>query len=220
MEIVNCTWPHRDAQCPRFFCLRLRETADENVRVCESCLEPIHLCRTPEEAERRKRRGERVAKGYLDAGEVILGTVVRKVVRINGLPLPSDLLDLIDAGLWRMPQDTRRFEAVFPEHGHDAAFHSLQYMPIENKFWRSETARMFLGTADPDLPPGDIDPQRSVLVADLGRGFDQPIALDYRTHPPRVLTLRWSQPPDDKNRWVVVAPNIRAFADIVGLTSA
>lgn len=141
----------------------------------------------------------------------------RTAITINGLPLPQDLLDLIDAGRWRLPDDTTKLDALFPEHGSDTSFYSLQYMPFENRHWRKEAARIFLGPPDPDNTPGDIDPKRSVLVADLGSGYDQPIALDYRTQPPRVLTLRWSYPPDENNRWIVIAPDILAFAEYVGL---
>lgn len=73
MEILNCTWPYRDAQCPRVFGKNtLRTTGDPSVAVCESCLERVYLCRTAEEADARMRRGERVAKGFLLPGEIIL----------------------------------------------------------------------------------------------------------------------------------------------------
>jgi hypothetical protein len=44
--------------------------------------------------------------------------------------------------------------------------------------------------------PGDIEPSRAVLIADLGIGYDQPIALDYRASltEPRILTLSWNRP--------------------------
>jgi hypothetical protein len=76
--ILNCTWPYREAQCPRSFCVTLRKTSEPNVAFCESCLERVFLCRTLEEAEARMQRGERVAKGYLLPGEIVLGTIIAK----------------------------------------------------------------------------------------------------------------------------------------------
>ncbi len=76
---------------------------------------------------------------------------------------------------------------------------------------------MFLGAPDDDHPPGDIDPKLSVLVGDLGHGSDQPIALDYRLSmdQPRVLTLDYTR--SHQTRWVEIAPNIRTFAELMGL---
>ena len=71
---------------------------------------------------------------------------------------------------------------------------------------------------DPANPPGDIDPVRAVLIADLGNGWDQPIALDYRTSTPgpRVLLFCWRRN-GRGNRWVEIAPNIESFSDLIGL---
>lgn len=78
MSILNCTWPYRDSQCPRSFSTSLRQTESPNVALCESCYQLVFLCRTPEEAAERMNRGERVAKGYVLPGEVIVGTFVAK----------------------------------------------------------------------------------------------------------------------------------------------
>ena len=62
--------------------------------------------------------------------------------------------------------------------------------------------------------PRDVDSRLSVFVADLGHGFDQPIALDYRlsAEKPRVLTLHW-RARDGRNRWVEIAPDMNVLAD-------
>lgn len=138
-------------------------------------------------------------------------------VFINKLPLPQGLLDLIDAGRWRLPADQSKVDIAFPERGELRLF-SLSYMPFENEHWINETNPVFRGVPDDANPPGDIDPQQSVLIGDLGLGYDQPIALDYRVslQEPRVLTLKWSQT-GRANRWVEIAPNIRAFGEMLGL---
>jgi hypothetical protein len=145
---------------------------------------------------------------------------------INGLPLPRYLLALIEAGRWRCPADLSGVDRLFPDRG-EFQLYSLDYMPFENhhwvrhfedRHWLDRYAPMFLGSVDAVKAPGDIDPRLSVLIGDLGIGYDQPIALDYRPSMeyPQVVTLEWSYPARD-NRWVKVANNIREFADFIGL---
>ena len=138
-------------------------------------------------------------------------------VYINRLPLPQGLLDLIDSGRWQSPADQSKVDLVFPDRG-ELKLYSLGYMPFENEHWINETNPVFFGVPDAANPPGDIDPHQFVLIGDLGIGYDQPIALDYRVslHEPRVLTLKWSQN-GRSNRWVEIAPDIRTFSEMLGL---
>jgi hypothetical protein len=142
---------------------------------------------------------------------------VDAVVRINGLPLPKSLLDLIRQGRWRCPEDMSRINIVFPDHG-DIKFYTLDYMPIGNRRWPTDDSPEFMGMPDKNRSPGDIDTKRSVLIADIGMGYDQPIALDYRdsSDDPPVLTLEWS-PYGDNNRWVRIADNVSELAQLLGL---
>jgi hypothetical protein len=138
---------------------------------------------------------------------------------INGLPLPGDLLALMGAGRWKAPADPFGVDRLFPQNG--------GLCPYSVELMESETRTLFdprlqcsawLGVPDPDRPPGDIVPRLAVFVADLGHGFDQPIALDYRVSRdrPRVISLRWAER-GRQNRWVFVAPDIKAFAELAGL---
>jgi hypothetical protein len=75
---------------------------------------------------------------------------------------------------------------------------------------------MWLGTSDPEHPPGDIDPKLTVLIADQGVGEDSPYALDYRVsfEQPRVVLYTWQLASGDVgNRWIEVAPNFPAFCE-------
>lgn len=139
------------------------------------------------------------------------------VACINGLPLPRDLLDLIAAGRWRCPADLSGVNRLFPDRG-EFTLYSLDYMPFENSGWIHQRTPYFLGAPDPYHAPGDIDPRCSILIGDLGIGYDQPIALDYRhsLDEPRVLTLQWL-PDDQASRWIGIAPDIGTFAAMVGL---
>jgi len=138
---------------------------------------------------------------------------------INGLPLPGDLLALMEAGRWKAPMDCSGVNRLFPENG-GLFLYSIELMESETRTLFDPQLRCsaWHGVPDPDNPPGNIEPRLAVFVADLGHGFDQPIALDYRVSrdQPRVITLRWGNR-GEQNRWVVLAPDIRAFAELVGL---
>lgn len=117
---------------------------------------------------------------------------------INGLPLPRDLLDLIEAGRWKCPAEQSGLDRLFPERSEFCCY-LFGAMAGETTVIHTHDTPMWRGKPDPANPPGDIDPKLAVLIADLGLGYDQPVALDYRTslEQPRVLTLRWdkSDPP-------------------------
>src|SRR5262245_3350982 len=132
---------------------------------------------------------------------------------INGLPLPSVLIALCEADRWRAPADRSGLDRLFPDRG-DFMLYSLDYMPVENRFCIEMAGNWFAGAPDPANPPGDIDPAQAVLIADLGNGWDQPIALDYRTstQEPRVLLFCWRRN-GAGNRWVEIAPNIESFSE-------
>jgi hypothetical protein len=135
---------------------------------------------------------------------------------VNQLPLPADLLALMSAGRWRVPADRSGLARLFPA-GERFHPYSFDAMLAETAAFACNQEPMWLGVPDPSRPPGDLDPERAVLIADLGRGFDQPIALDYRVSAvrPRVLTLDWSV--RGANRWVEVAADVLEFADRAGL---
>jgi hypothetical protein len=140
-------------------------------------------------------------------------------VVVNGLPLPRHLVTLIEAGRWKAPADRGAVDRLFPENGGLCPY-SVAQMAVETQglFNPRLFGGALLGVSDPDRRPGDIDPRLAVIVADLGHGFDQPIAIDYRTSRdrPQVVTIQWpgqAGPP----RWVIVAPDILTFAELVGL---
>jgi uncharacterized protein (TIGR02996 family) len=128
--------------------------------------------------------------------------------RVNGLLLPTVLADLVAAGKWKAASD---LDTV--------ACPSWFLYPYSLDLMRGETANVcerlrWVGAADPNQPPGDLDPRLAVLIGDEGIGSDAPFALDYRATfgRPRVLRLRWvtwGEPAG--GRWVEIAPDFRAF---------
>ena len=74
-QIENCSWKFA-FQCPMAWS-RLRQTDDPNVRLCESCLENVYLCRNEGEVTARAKEGKCVAIRF-SRGLELLGKVVPK----------------------------------------------------------------------------------------------------------------------------------------------
>ena len=137
---------------------------------------------------------------------------------VNGLPLPTALVDAIHSGRWVVPS-IDKLESVFPlanaggEPIRHPAFFNLDGMQRENDGWTDETLAFYLGNSGDQVQPGDIDPTQSVVIADLGP--DRLIALDYRTSEenPRVVYLIGNEQP----RWVEAAPDIETLMRMLGL---
>ena len=145
-------------------------------------------------------------------------------ISINGLPLPAGLLTLMNEGRWKFPDDAWKMDCIFPVRGSDAMLYTLEFMLLTNVHWYDEQLFMWLGVPTTVELLGNITPKLSILIGDLGNGSDQPIALDYRDSmdTPRVLALEWSLEargvnPDWGNWWIEVAPDIEAFAQLLGL---
>jgi hypothetical protein len=99
-------------------------------------------------------------------------------VAVNGLALPVELVGALSDGRWVKLGLSSSLADVFGSEPVRPRFHSLKDMVAINGHWKNETDPMYLGQPDPSRSPGDIDPKKSLIVAELGP--DQLIALDYR----------------------------------------
>lgn len=138
--------------------------------------------------------------------------------RVLGHALPARVDALITRGEWDSLRDSPGFRAICSRYraAPDAMFYELRVMESETralgKILHPGLGPFLLGLPDDDLHPGDIDPGRCVLFADLGTGTDQPLALDYRCDPPRVLLLvLGAQPAGVENRWRCIAQDFDEF---------
>ncbi len=89
---------------------------------------------------------------------------------------------------------------------------SLEMIKRENIRWFSSFTYEhpgYLGQADSIRPPGNIDPAKSIIIADLGD--EQMIALDYRESEIRPTVLLFKNYRDGTSRWIKIAPDIEAF---------
>ena len=153
-----------------------------------------------------------------------LGVYARMIVA--DLPVPEALVSLIESGRWpRTSQEAIRqnLELRVPVE------RIRRFAPEEDWLYLcappfGKPADVFSklvdfhGEPDPESPPGDIDYDRTVVIADFGLGSDAPIALDYRQSLdcPTVIRYRWSHR-GERNRWVYVAPSFSQFAEMLEL---
>ena len=124
---------------------------------------------------------------------------------IGSLNLPETLCLALDSGEWPALAHSPALQQVFRgESGRHASFYTVAAIRQENEGWATEKRRAYLGFRGPGACPGDIDPARSVLVADLGP--DVLVALDYRASPPAVIFL-----PSRSEQWFMAARSVEAL---------
>jgi hypothetical protein len=97
---------------------------------------------------------------------------------VAGLPLPRELVAVIQAGKWSPPADPQVYIDTFGELPDHAMFYSLGEMIRQNRSWQSSSVEEVFGNPVEGRSVG-IEPARSVLIGDLGP--DMPIALDFRS---------------------------------------
>jgi len=138
-------------------------------------------------------------------------------VRVGSLEIPSELVALVESGVWPRTHKEAEWQNVSPI-----------ITPESVRAFAPEESQLFLypppfHTVADDLAKGkgltavqhavwDIEPSLTVLIADFGLGSDAALTLDYRastTHP-QVLRLQW-QWPSSANRWLRVAESFVEF---------
>jgi hypothetical protein len=105
---------------------------------------------------------------------------------IAGLPLPRELVAVIQAGKWCPPTDPQVYIDTFGELPDCPLFYDLDEMSRQNGSWQNSSVEEEFGYPVEGRSVG-IDPARSVLIGDLCP--DMPIALDFRNseNSPSVL---------------------------------
>lgn len=138
---------------------------------------------------------------------------------INNLPIPHLLNDLVSFNRWKIQNVNDGFEELFKAFG-DAKLYSFEWMESETKMLYKAKSESFIGVVDEKKPPGNIIPEFSVIIGDLGYGYDQYIVLDYRNNQdnPRVITLEWGKNPKTDNRWITIADSFDEFTSMIGIS--
>ncbi len=134
-------------------------------------------------------------------------------IYINDLPLPAALVRAIEDGIWQTPKSRDVWRSLFSDNEIvQPTLYSLRAMTGETP-WLAEAGPAYLGRTGEGFVPGDIDPNRAVLIADLGP--DRLIALDYReseTHP-SVIALTSAE----HSCWQRVADDIESLMRAIRL---
>lgn len=159
-------------------------------------------------------------------------------LKINGLSLPKSMVNRIKNGLWKAPKDKSILEKIvlaycssseqkalmktmipdlslFSTTLMDTESNNLQYWLLDPEL--KELKIMFLGKKDPQVSPGYIIPNKTILFADFGRGSDTCFALDYRKNStnPSVILLYWGKKPEEDNRWRKIANSFEEFDELI-----
>ncbi|NJN97413.1 MAG: hypothetical protein HC875_26690 [Anaerolineales bacterium] len=148
-------------------------------------------------------------------------------MEINGNLLPAKLINLIENDLWELPEEKIYLDAIYPRLK-NLELYGLGLMKIETEGLINhchptselpELSNFFLGKADEQFPPGNIDLMKAILIGDLGLGSDTPIALDYREdkNNPSVLILHYFRLNNKTNtRWLKIANTFEEFWETIG----
>lgn len=124
--------------------------------------------------------------------------------KINGLLLPPKLVSALAEGTWIATD--KHWTDVFPEEEVVIPqLYSFELIKMVNNTWINGSHPDFVGWVDGSVMPGDLVPDRSLLIGEL-QG-DSMIALDYRStfDNPSVVFL------DMKGRWVMAAVDFDEF---------
>ena len=124
--------------------------------------------------------------------------------------LPEQLRALIELGLWPSPVRRDCVKAFAPDENELVLYKSAEFTTVGN------ILRIGRTMSPERWAVQDIDPDRTLLIADFELGSDSGVALDYRDagREPSVIRLFWPgkrQP----NRWIEVAPTFDAFWAII-----
>ncbi len=137
----------------------------------------------------------------------------------NNLTLPTELIALIDAGVWpgvganMTHQDCNPLvqedvlHRIIPDQRH-LILYPPPFLTISNLIAQGENFWQ-----QPVTAPTQIDPTLTLVIADFGLGGDAVLALDYRQGTvPSVIRLRWYYPePEKNNKWELVSSNFGDF---------
>ena len=129
-------------------------------------------------------------------------------MKINGHEIPVALQEELKSERARLAPDEevrlcgmlKHIETPIP------TLYDLRGIQLANQLWISPEADYYLGEPSSAFPPGNIDPQLTLIIGHAEP--DSPIALDYRATPARVVYLG-----DIENRcfWIELSSDYSAF---------
>lgn len=132
-------------------------------------------------------------------------------MKIRNLELPVPLVRLLSSNDSITSIHTERLEALLI--GTETAIpqlFSLEHIVSANHFWDSRHVSDYLGREQHGSYPGRIDPTKTVIIGQAEP--DSPIALDYRSDPPRLVYFA------DCGAWIELAESCEVLFERLGVS--
>jgi hypothetical protein len=134
-------------------------------------------------------------------------------MKVNKIELPRSIEAHLAGGAGGLTADQKErlaalltaTETALPE------LFDLERVLEANRFWGSPYVEHYLGIESSTYPPGNIDPQRTILIGQAEP--DSPIALDFRCQPPRVVYF------GDAGYWVELFPDYESLITAIGASA-
>ncbi len=142
-------------------------------------------------------------------------------MKINNLPVPKLLQELIEQGHWKMPKDLTVLKKItesenisnfnvldFDGMQRESSFdHLIDDQKIADIYGLASSKRLGKTITNTEI----LDVDKSILIA--VNWNEEAISLDYRTEydDPRVMISIWED--DQKMRWKMIAPKFTSFAE-------
>ena len=136
-------------------------------------------------------------------------------MNINGFELPAALAANLRAADYNLSANQKALlrKRLTRINNPDPGLYAHRSILRENRLWSSEHSKWYLGTPSLHYPPGNADPELTLIIGDAEP--DSPIALDYRTAEPRVI---YFCDIDRISYWVELCSNYEALMKMIGTT--
>jgi hypothetical protein len=150
-------------------------------------------------------------------------------MEVNGHKLPDYLVQLMQEGRWKRPEDTSGLQKIVGDAHSTIDFLTLEEMDGETKagyrfleeaisygnqlpvVGQSSTKLQGSPITDPEILDVDL---HVVIMADWG---DDGICLDYRTGADSPRVIAYTEGCFISEKWKIIAPDFETFASIIGL---
>jgi hypothetical protein len=138
---------------------------------------------------------------------------------MKDLPLPNLLVEMLNSGRWKAPDDKELIKKIGIEDADDLSFLSLAGMESNTNQLRqlalngySDLMGLCSGNVEL-LPEGYLDVTKAIVIA--ATYGDEALCLDYSNsiEPKIVVTNNTGS----STRWLLVAENFEKFVEILGL---
>lgn len=145
-------------------------------------------------------------------------------IRVNGLPLPPLLVEMLETGRWKPPQNSSRLRELLDWKRIDNAFLNIEGMEREtaagHRLYEHGYADLYgldsskrKGVSEVEDTFLDVD--KSVLIA---MNYDEEgIFLDYRRNPDNPSVVASFDYDNGRFRYKTISPDFFSFVELLGL---